>query len=232
MSDRYQALSILRQARDVLVRRLTEAVLESGEEILDDAEGLTFTSHLETLQEQLGSRLNNVNSMITNLQAAEDDRVADFAPEPSMQVTVEGPHGTLIQASTDVSSGYDPLLELAEEDLPDGPSTFDLFLRQAHDRELDGASRTLGELFNDEALGRRCSRVFIDQLRTAQDGVSKVHRLRQELQSGSNNGVLALLFECFGLQGMEAIYVLQSLRARLDQVLAKAMLETAPGSEN
>mgnify|MGYP006173681061 CR=1 FL=1 len=40
-------------------------------------------------------------------------------------------------------------------------------------------------------------------------------RLRQELAAGSINGALILLWECFGLQGLESIAALQSLRTHL-----------------
>ena len=46
--------------------------------------------------------------------------------------------------------------------------------------------------------------------------------LRSELAAGSVNGALLLLWECFGLQGLESIAALQSLKTRLGGEMANS----------
>src|SRR4051812_36282327 len=71
MSDRSRAIAVLREARDVLLKRLGEGVLESELEILDDAHGLSYSGQIESLNDQIGSRLANLNGLLAHLQAAE-----------------------------------------------------------------------------------------------------------------------------------------------------------------
>ena len=67
MNDRQRAISILSYARDVLAERLTEAVLNQDDQILDDAEGLSYTSDISSIDEKLGAKLRTLNSLISSL---------------------------------------------------------------------------------------------------------------------------------------------------------------------
>lgn len=46
------------------------------------------------------------------------------------------------------------------------------------------------------------------------DLFGKAMKLRSDLESGNVNGALMLLWECFGLQGLESLGVLQTLKTR------------------
>ena len=54
MNDRARATEILRKARAILAERLTEKILEQREELLDDAQGDSYMSEIESLYEQVG----------------------------------------------------------------------------------------------------------------------------------------------------------------------------------
>jgi hypothetical protein len=57
MNDRARALAILKQAREILMQRLTEQVLENEEEILNDARGESYMGEIDALYDQVGTPL-------------------------------------------------------------------------------------------------------------------------------------------------------------------------------
>jgi hypothetical protein len=94
--------------------------------------------------------------------------------------------------------------------------TFELFARQVLCDDLEWAGRSLAVLFAvDEDLGRRCAVEFHRRLGQSPEAMTRLLQLRRELLEGSINGPLKLLAECFGLEGLESLSVLQTLRARL-----------------
>ena len=86
------AISILEEARDILSRRLIERVIDSREEILDDARGESYLGEIESLHEQIGARLAHVTQILTNLPPYSYDVAApiyaddDWAPASPAQV--------------------------------------------------------------------------------------------------------------------------------------------------
>ena len=70
--------------------------------------------------------------------------------------------------------------------------------------------------------GRECARRFQEQLAERPQFLQKAMTLRSELAAGSVNGALLLLWECFGLQGLESIAALQSLKTRLGGEMANS----------
>ena len=89
-------------------------------------------------------------------------------------------------------------------------------MKYALANDVDQAGRVLAGLLEVSAeRGRECAQRFRDQLRERPQFLHKAMTLRQELASGSINGALILLWECFGLQGMESIAALQTLKARM-----------------
>jgi hypothetical protein len=77
MNRRVDAIDVLQQARDLLADRLTDRILESREEILDDAEGTTYLSEIENVYEQLGGRLAHINTMLSHLPPIDEAGPAD-----------------------------------------------------------------------------------------------------------------------------------------------------------
>lgn len=232
MHDRARAISLLQQARDILVERLTERVLECRDTILEDALGLSYSSEIDAIQDQIGQRLNHVNLLLNNLPPVDEAPLPDdsvpLEPAPvlgyepaeseSRQVAVQ-------EAAVETTGEMDSeTATLAQSSViyvaPDGNSStvpnFQDFVKYALANDVDQAGRVLAGLLEVSAeRGRECAQRFRDQLRERPQFLHKAMTLRQELASGSINGALILLWECFGLQGMESIAALQTLKARM-----------------
>ena len=220
MNPRVEAISILQQARDMLAERLTERVLEARQEILDDAEGVTYLSEIETVYEQLGGRLAHINTMLSHLPPVDDASSPDT------------PHGEPV--FTDVRTTYDSSYELdmpvislplalpapaVSEERPQltlAPPSLQSFALYVQTGDVETAARCLTDLLNlPAARGRACIDAFLQRWAIQPDLLHRVVLLRSELQSGNVTPSLTMLSECFGLQGMESISALQSLRSRL-----------------
>ena len=71
MNDRFRAMALLQEAREILSERLTKRVLELGGDLLDDARGESFAGEIDGLYEQIGLRLSQVNSLLAGLPPTE-----------------------------------------------------------------------------------------------------------------------------------------------------------------
>jgi predicted nucleotidyltransferase len=87
MNDRQRAFSIFSYARDVLAERLTEAVLNQNDQILDDAEGLSYTSDIDTIDVQLGAKLRTIHSLISSLPPVDPSETPYPKTESASEVT-------------------------------------------------------------------------------------------------------------------------------------------------
>ena len=194
MDKRKRALSILEQARDLLGQRLIEDIIESGDSILEDAEGCSYMDEIDTVHQRVGGRLNSINIMIANLPAADST-----GAEPE-SATLETPVAALEPEETEVPK----------------PVNFVLFVEQIGANDVDGAARTLSELLDvDEESAHHCATSFRDRLNEDPTTLQRVMQLRTKLIAGENNDSLMILWDCFRLQGPQAVEVLQTLKARL-----------------
>jgi hypothetical protein len=223
MNDRAQAIAILQKARDILAQRMTELILEAREEILDDAQGNSYAGEIDGLHDQIGLRLSHVNTMLANLPTVEDPPAGSKVDRPSSPSVESSTIDTGIPSAGAV--GYlaasnhsqklapqaePPVMPISE------PVSFQLFVQQMMSHQVDAAGHSLVALLDVSAeRGRECAATFHDRLANQPDFLAKAMRLRGELQTGSVNGALSLLYECFGLTGIEAIGVMQTLKARL-----------------
>lgn len=227
MNDRARAIDLLRRARDLLAERMTERILEGTDEILEDALGLSYGSEIEAIYEQIGMRLAHVNQLLSNLPA-EEDMAADSgsAADPAAQ-------SRAAEKNSAAAISGDWLRTDAEEKIPAphlalpapgeplllaGPSPvveFQRFARHVVLGDLDSAGRLLGDLFELEpARARRCTQVFYDGVRHNPEMLAKAGQLRRHMESGVDASALLLLHDCFGLEGIESVSVMQSLKAR------------------
>jgi hypothetical protein len=226
MNDRDRALDLLRQARDILAARLTERVLENPELLLDDARGDSYLGDIESIYEQFGMKLNHLNQLINNLPveptpeptasyttAHDTTSAANPAEHTSLELIVPTP--PMISGPLIVAPPALPAPRVMDEEQVLVPS-FQLFIAQVHQGSLHAAGHTLGVLLDvSEARGVQCAHVF--HTRWAEDGdfLHKAMSLRAEIEAESYNNALMLLADCFGLVGIEALGVLQTLRNRL-----------------
>ncbi|ADB16733.1 hypothetical protein Psta_2059 [Pirellula staleyi DSM 6068] len=229
MNDRARALHVLKDARDILARRLTERVLEMTEEILADARGDSYMNDIENVYEALGMRLSHVTQMISNLPP-------DLEPTTtSKHASAESMRDDTFTLATETTTGADAMVAdttpaLAgpvfvatpalpaphQEESPRSPASFQRFATLVQSGDVEEAGITLAELFElPEDRGIACAEYFAGRLHSEPGFVKKAMQLRAELLAGSHNAVMVLLYECFGLVGLESIGVMQVLHRRL-----------------
>lgn len=218
--DRDEAIRILKHARDTLSERLVQRILDSKQEILDDAEGHSFLSEIETIYDELGGRLAHVGTMLSHLPPAAETATAEAGPSAGPVFTgfasYEAPPGTATSASFGPLALPAPAVAATELPRLPAPLTLETFVAQVHLADFAAAAHVLAELFEIElARARRCTEAFCANLMQQSATIAKMDLLRSELQGGSVNGALMLLWECFGLRGIEALAVFQTLRTRL-----------------
>jgi len=191
---RKYALSILKQARTLLTNRLIESIAESAEGILEDAEGCSYMEEIEALQEKIGGRLNSINRMIANFPVNNPSDQEQALASQSTPPSVENP----------VNAGTRP------------PEKFALFSQQIAANELAAAGKTLAELLDvDQFTGIQCAEFFQKRINEDPAILEKAMLLRAKLTAGENNDSLMLLWDCFRLQGLQAVEVLQTLKSNL-----------------
>ncbi|MBL9123526.1 MAG: hypothetical protein JNG90_07820 [Planctomycetaceae bacterium] len=120
MNDRTRAIEVLKQAREVLLTRLAERVLDSREDILDDAGGYSYCGAIEGMHDQLGQRLANVAAMLAHLQSGEEQPTA-YEPVTSDVLS----SGTEVDAVFGI--GLEPVEDQAAECLENSGTTRDSF---------------------------------------------------------------------------------------------------------
>ncbi|HTN73612.1 MAG TPA: hypothetical protein VL096_00125 [Pirellulaceae bacterium] len=221
MNDRARALAILKQAREILARRLTERVLDSAEELLDDARGESYMSEIESLFEQVGTPLAHLNQIIGALPPEEDETPpATHAqhPTPHSYAEVVPPAWPDVPGLPAPRSGTLMEVPAVESVAHEAPAevSFQTFAVQIQAGDVEGAGQALAVLFDiSRERAMQCAQHFHQQMLADNDFLLKAMQLRRELQSGGYNGALMLLFQCFGLSGMESIGVFQVLKARV-----------------
>ncbi len=220
MNDRARAIAILKQAREILAQRLTERVLDCAEEILDDARGDSYMGEIESLYEQVGTPLAHVNQIISALPAEEIDAKT---PETHAQHSAAHSYAEIIPpAWPDVpalpaprgATAVESLDTVAEE--PATEISFQTFAVRMQSGDVEGAGHALAYLFDintDRAM--QCAQHFYQQMQADPEFLVRAMQLRRELASGGYNGALMLLYQCFGLSGIESIGVFQVLKTRL-----------------
>lgn len=225
MPDRDEALAILKRAREALLARLTEAILEQEEELMADAQGESFLSEIETLYERMGGKLAHLSQMISNLppDPAEHDLPDDeelFAREDQPAASEEYPrlpHFPFpIPAASENPSRTEAgdLIGLPAPGVPTLKApAFGRFVTHIEQGEVDHAGNLIGQLLGlSPFTGQRCAQVFAARYETDPGVVVKAMRIRQELTLEQYNNALQLMHECFGLQGLDAMIALQRMK--------------------
>ncbi|PQO27979.1 hypothetical protein C5Y96_16510 [Blastopirellula marina] len=221
MSDRNEALAVLKQARDKLLVRMTEAILEQAEEIVADAEGESFLSEIETLYDQMGNKLAHLNQMIANLPAepvspetsdlfAREDQADEIPPArlPHFPLATQSPMELAPHVERDDLIG----LPAPGVSLPKAPA-FARFVSHIEQGETDQAGDIIAQILGlSPYSGMKCAETFSARYQSDTAVVVKAMRIRQELTQNRFNDALMLMHECFGLQGMEAMIALQKMR--------------------
>lgn len=231
MNERARAIAILKQARDLLAERLTDDICHLHEEILEDALGMGYESTIDSLYDRVGMRLSHLNSMINNLpqeQQSTKNQASTFD-------LVHDSEGTLSTAyvQTDTSQAgaesepTEPLIRpVMPTDTFQAPTvarpmlpapTFQVFFQQVHAGEMGAAARSLSSLLEIKpARAKACVAQFEAELKHGPEVLLKALQLRSKLGQPSSPEAVALLKECFGMDGVEAGRVMQKLRGKKD----------------
>jgi hypothetical protein len=235
MSQPQQAHRILSQAREILMQRLAERVLENQEEILDDARGNSYLGEIEALYEQMGMKLSHLNQILSALpndfemsgSATEgsdpyrssdpgegardyDATGLDSSPTSPYGASPSAPQLLALPAPIDES----PLRSAVQIEIP--PAAIEDFVAAAFEKNESTAAVLLGRILDcghDQATV--CSRVFIERFREGGNIDDVVHVMHQRIVLGGYNDGLMLLWDYFGLSGFHAIAALQTLRLHL-----------------
>lgn len=210
-------MRLLTQARDLLAQRLTSAILELGDDLLEDARGESFSGEIDTLHEQIGTRLGQVNGMLAALSASDDadgDTPSRSVTQTGSLQTPEAPDGISACENTPLSDEMGAGLPMSGGKFP--PSTYPLFVQDIVRRDLVAAARRLAEVLGTTpAQAEVYATRFRDQLDRDPAFLAKVHSLRQALQTERYNQARVLLRECFGLQGQECEAAMELLKGWL-----------------
>lgn len=204
---------LLTQARDLLAQRLTNAILELGDDLLEDARGESFSGEIDTLHERIGTRLSQVNVMLAGLSAPDEldgeisRRLTGPVQAGSLQPECPAEDTAVVQHVAGGSLSIDGKFST---------STYPLFVQDIVRRDLVAAGRRLAEVLETtshqaEVYATR----FRDQLDRDPAFLAKVHRLRKALQGEDHPQARLLLGECFDLQGMECQAAMPVLKSWL-----------------
>ncbi|MGK0220661.1 MAG: hypothetical protein ACI9HE_004173 [Planctomycetota bacterium] len=186
MVDRLRARTVLTRARDILAERMCEMILESEEGLVQDAQGTSYMDEIGTVYEQVGGRLNHVNTLLSHLPAL-----------------AAGTVGVPLTGQSNQKPGGDGQV----------PATFMAFGQAVARGEEEQATAHLAELFGiDKHIAGASAATFADKLKEDSSVIERTMQMREDLRSGSDNRALLVLHECFGLSGLVAIQVLQFLK--------------------
>jgi hypothetical protein len=216
MNDRARALAVLKEAREILLKRLTERVLENQEAILDDARGDSYMGEIDALYDQVGTPLVHLNQILSNLPAEDHDAPFEThsAPHPAAHSYAEIVPPAWPEVPGLPAPRNSNTLERTED--VSAPITFQTFAAQIQAEDVVGAGASLAYLFDIPAQRAvRCAEHFLLQMQQDPNFFASAMQLRRELATGGYNGAIMLLYQCFGLTGMESIGVYQALKTRI-----------------
>jgi len=208
MNDRARAREILQRARELLLDRLTDRVLQTRDELFEDALGMSFGGEIAAVYEQVGVRLTHVNALLATLPDPVASAVESQEPPPRRAATDEPAVSVpLALPGPDLVAGLLPVAP---------PLSLDLLGVQFQAGDVAGAGQTLGMLLG---LGPQratiCAHIFHERFRDEPHLMRQMLGLRQELALGRGENLLAHLWECFALEPLEAVGAIQSLKLRL-----------------
>ncbi|MBC7853312.1 MAG: hypothetical protein IAF94_07745 [Pirellulaceae bacterium] len=230
MSDRTLAIEILTKARTTLAERLTEQIVEQGEDLLADASGDSYMNEIEALYEQVGHKLSHISQMLANLP---------IEPSPTHSETAYAQHSAdnTFTVATEAAPSSDAFVEqtmlaiagplfVATPALPSPKianpakeramtSALQTFAALIQAGDLLAAGRTLAMLFElEESRAIACAAIFSQRVRSEAAFFHKIMELRGELFGNNSQRALLLLLDCFGLSRGESAEILKNLHSR------------------
>lgn len=221
-----QAISILEQARDILMARLVERVIENREEILEDARGESYLGEIEALHEQIGARLAHLTQILASLPPHScevaspgfgDEDGWSPAQSPAVEVDLAFASGSPGAASEFVGLSWQAASGRLHE--PNVSRSALLSLQAVSARvqtgELETAGRILAALFElSPDRSGRCVEFFAGKAAADAACVSRMASLRHLLETADSQSVTEILQDCFGFSESETRKALELLSGR------------------
>lgn len=226
MNDRDEAIDVLKQARDTLARQLMNRVLESQDEILEEANGVSYGGQIESIFENFGARLANVNSMLSQLQMLDDEEVLEsgtsFSPDDASRPNSYETTATVADTLTPPEiAAADEILAVAEQHLhphDQDSATWESFIEHVRRQHHEAAVMALAEIFElNPARAEACVTRFTELCAADSSLLSRAHQMRHQLRTSSMGETLAMLRRLFGLQGSEATGVYHAVRVNIER---------------
>jgi hypothetical protein len=218
MNDRSLAISILQKARDALNERLTQRVIESRQEIEDDAEGCSYLSEIETIYEQIGGRLAHLNAMLSNLPPVDSTPPADATASEIVYADLAAAYPTGLELESPPSMTLLALPAPAHAEESPNKSLAGLFQKIVVDiqmGDLTSAGRLIAELFDIRpSQARRGAQAFARQIVHYPDLARRIEELGSSLEGANEYAAATLLGECFEFQAIEALSLVRALKTQ------------------
>ena len=217
MSDRCQAITILQNARDRLSERLTQRIIESREEIKADAEGDSYLSEIETIYDQLGSRLAHVSAMLSNLPPVQTHTEADATATEIIYADLASASsaGFELEAATQPAVLALPAPPGRESGAPEETlaAAFRRIVTLVELDDLAPAAQLVGECFDlRPSQARRLTAAFARQIDRSGDLPQRLIELVGALDEANEQAAAALVGECFESQPSEALSLVRALK--------------------
>jgi len=219
MNPSERALDILQKAREALCARLTERILDSEQEIAEDAEGSSYLSEIEAIYEQIGGRLAHLNAMLANLPPAQ----VQPAPEPTTETASEVVYADLASgtsATFDIEiASSPPLLGLPAPPAREESEVWSLtvglgrVVQMTRADDLSEAARLISEVFDlRPSQARRAAAAFQRQLGRYPDLARRLEQFGMEFRELNEYAAATLLGECFEFQAIDALLLVRSMK--------------------
>ncbi len=225
MEEQARAAAILKRARDLLLERLTERVVEDQDAILEDALGMSYTSEIDHIYEQVGIKLAHVNSMLSQMPHTETKNSEAASTDEAVSIHVGNAESSedghqeiaILDESAAASATWTvspPEGEYSAEVSP--PLNFHALAIHTQVNDLEAAAHALQKYFGlDEKRAWTCAQYFQNRFSETPEILQEAMEIRNALESQRYPHVLRLLSKCFDLRGPEALAVLKSLRRHL-----------------
>jgi hypothetical protein len=219
MNPNERALDILQKARDALCARLTERIVDSEQEIVDDAEGSSYLSEIEAIYEQIGGRLAHLNAMLANLPPAQVQTPHEATTETASEV-VYADLASSTSATFDIDiAASPPLLGLPAPPPPEEAEEWSLtvglgrIVLATRCDNLSDAARIISEVFDlRPSQARRAAGAFHRQLGRYPDLARRLEQFGVEFRELNEYAAATLLGECFEFQAIDALLLVRSMR--------------------
>ncbi len=219
MNDRSLAIHILQDAHDRLSERLTQRIIEAREEIEADADGGSYLSEIETIYDQLGSRLAHVSAMLSNLPPVQTQAEADATVTEIIYADLASASSTDFELETEPQPAVLALPAPPRRDdasQEDGlAAAFRQIVTLVEVNDLCTAARLICECFDlRPSHAGRLAEAFARQSDRFPDLSRRLIELVGTLDETSEHAAAALVGECFESHPSEALLLVRALKHR------------------